>query len=594
MGVGESLHLAGGYAREGKDKAITFAVKLNRVAAHKVSVDYATADGTAVAGTDYTAVSGTLVFQPHETEKAVRVAILDDAVDEGKEDFFLQLTNPRGAHLGDKHREATGIIDNDDPLQKMWLSRFGRTVGTQAVEAIGARFAEGTRPSYLTLAGATLGGLAFEQDLDAGEHARLAAMTEWVGQQVGGETSQPQPRYASARDLLSGSSFRLSSNGEPDAARWSAWGRFASDAFDAEVDGVTLSGEVTTGFIGGDVAKGRWLAGLALGLSEGESPFDLTVRVPTSRGRGRVETDLRAAYPYVRLAVSERLDFWAVGGVGQGTMTIVEDGGGPLETDTRMHMLAVGGRGTLVGAARSAGFELALKSDLFFVRMQSDGLTGPLSALVATSAGVSRLRVLLQGSRTIALSAGGILRPSLELGLRHDGGDADTGSGVEAGARLAWTTAWGLTAEAAVHGLLAHQAAGYEEWGASASLLYDPGRGGLGVSASLTPAWGAASNGVERLWGQPTAHRLSAPDASESNTGRLATEVGYGIAALRGKGVLTPYLRAMLLEGDRQAWQLGTRLALAESLDLSLEASRRDGAAEDPEHAVALRAAYGW
>ncbi|MCY4558938.1 MAG: cadherin-like beta sandwich domain-containing protein, partial [Chloroflexi bacterium] len=126
-------------AREGKDEALEFAVTLNRAAAHEVSVDYATEDDTATAGADYTAVSGTLVFAAGETAKTVSLPVLDDAVDEGKEVMRLKLSNPRGAYLRSIRRQARGIIHNDDPLQRAWLARFGRTAAGHVSEAIGGR-----------------------------------------------------------------------------------------------------------------------------------------------------------------------------------------------------------------------------------------------------------------------------------------------------------------------------------------------------------------------------------------------------------------------------------------------------------------------
>jgi len=62
-----------------------------------VTVDYATADGTASAGSDYTAANGTLTFAPGETAKTVVVPITDDATAEGPEGFFLALSNPANA-----------------------------------------------------------------------------------------------------------------------------------------------------------------------------------------------------------------------------------------------------------------------------------------------------------------------------------------------------------------------------------------------------------------------------------------------------------------------------------------------------------------
>ena len=144
-------------AKEGKDASLDFAVTLSRAASGPVSVDYATADGTAAAGADYTATSGTLTFAVGETAKTVSVALLDDAIDEGKETFTLRLSNPQGAFLRAMHREAKGVIRNDDPLQAMWLARFGRAAASDAVAAVTARF-ETPRAagSHLTFAGQRL------------------------------------------------------------------------------------------------------------------------------------------------------------------------------------------------------------------------------------------------------------------------------------------------------------------------------------------------------------------------------------------------------------------------------------------------------
>ena len=63
---------------------------------------------------------------------------------------------------------------------------------------------------------------------------------------------------------------------------------------------------------------------------------------------------------------------------------------------------------------------------------------------------------------------------------------------------------------------------------------------------------------------------------------------------MRGRGLLTPYARVAFTEGADQAWHLGTRLALAESLNFSLEASHREREGDVAAHELALRANLGF
>jgi hypothetical protein len=77
-------------------------------------VNYRTSDGSAVASNDYTAKSGTATFAAGTTSKTVSVAVLGDRRDEPNEEFFLQLSDPNRATLGDARGVAT-IVDNDAP-----------------------------------------------------------------------------------------------------------------------------------------------------------------------------------------------------------------------------------------------------------------------------------------------------------------------------------------------------------------------------------------------------------------------------------------------------------------------------------------------
>jgi subtilisin family serine protease len=91
----------------------TVTVRLSAASDLEVRVDYATADGTALAGADYTPASGTLIFAPGETSKTFTVTLLDDAIKEPNETVKLALSNPANAGLGSPSA-ATVTIQNDD------------------------------------------------------------------------------------------------------------------------------------------------------------------------------------------------------------------------------------------------------------------------------------------------------------------------------------------------------------------------------------------------------------------------------------------------------------------------------------------------
>jgi len=88
-------------------------VTLTPAASGTVTVKYATADGTARAGTDYSAVSGTLTFTAGQTSKTVSIPVADDNIVEANRAFTFTLSAPTGgATLG--HASATMTIRNDD------------------------------------------------------------------------------------------------------------------------------------------------------------------------------------------------------------------------------------------------------------------------------------------------------------------------------------------------------------------------------------------------------------------------------------------------------------------------------------------------
>ncbi len=114
-----SLTISNDVVNEG-DTA-TFTVTLSNESTSPVTVNYATADGSAKAGEDYTATSGTLIFAPGETTKTIEVQTTEDFVYETDEDFVVNLSGATGAGIADPlgvgnilDNEALPVISIDD------------------------------------------------------------------------------------------------------------------------------------------------------------------------------------------------------------------------------------------------------------------------------------------------------------------------------------------------------------------------------------------------------------------------------------------------------------------------------------------------
>ena len=313
-----ALWVADARAREGSDATLDFAVALERASTQTVTVPVRDDERTAKAGEDYTATSGTLTFDPGDVAKTVAVPVLDDAKDEGEETMTLTLSNASNARIADG--TATGTIVNSDPLQKAWIARFGRTVASQVVDAIADRFSGGGAQGMI-IAGQRL-------DLTVGSVDETILRTPGLAELAEVET-EPKTRGMTGRELLLGSSFSFAGGGEDGALGWGAWGGFATRGFKAEVEGMRLEGDVTTGLFGADVSRERWLAGIAVSVSEADGPFRLTGAMASNRRSGTVESSLTAVYPYAKFGLSDRMEAWGIVGLGTGKLTIEERGGRP-------------------------------------------------------------------------------------------------------------------------------------------------------------------------------------------------------------------------------------------------------------------------
>ena len=603
------LSVADARAYEAAGATLDFAVTLGRASKATVTVDYATSDGAgagaAVAGEDYTETAGTLTFRPGETAKTVSVPVLDDGHDEGEETFTLTLSNPAGGNAWLSDATATGTIENTDAMPRAWLARFGRTVAEQAIEAVEGRLAATPAPGVqVSIGGQAVGGSAEPEDAGARSKAlaeeeargKLEAMTKWLrGAEEDKRRTGSESRSVTARDLLVGSSFALTGEAKT-GGMVSLWGRAAVSRFDGREGDLSLDGEVVSALLGADWARDRWIAGLLVSRSEGEGSY-------RGQGEGTVSSTLTAFWPYGRYAVNDRLTVWGVAGYGAGELTLTPDGQLAMRTGMDLAMGAVGLRGVAVEAPAEGGVELAVKTDAMAVRTSSEKVEG----LAAAEADVTRLRLGLEGTWRGLTVGGGTLAPRLEVGVRHDGGDAETGFGLDLGGGLAWSDPEsGLSAEVSGRGLLTHESKGFRDRGLSGSFAWAPGRGsGRGPKLTLSQTMGSsASGGVDALLGQRHLGGLAANDNGSGDdlaNRRLELRLGYGFPAFGDRFTSTPELGLGLSTGRREyslGWRLGLVGSGANALELRIEGTRSEAVGandnRDPEHGIGLRVTARW
>ena len=163
-----------------------------------------------------------------------------------------------------------------------------------------------------------------------------------------------------------------------------------------------------------------------------QSKGDGAYRLSADKGGdgGTVESDLTGVYPYARIDLNARVSAWALAGAGSGSITLHQENVKAMQTDLALRMGALGVKGQVLDGTGPSGVGLNVKSDAMWVGTKS----ARSEDLIATEGDVTRVRLILQGERVFASESGATFTPSAEVGLRHDGGDAETGTGVEVGA----------------------------------------------------------------------------------------------------------------------------------------------------------------
>ena len=211
---------------------------------------------------------------------------------------------------------------------------------------------------------------------------------------------------------------------------------------------------------------------------------------------------------------------------------------------------------------------------------------------------MTRYRTALEASRGYRFQRGLSLQPSLEVGVRRDGGDAENGAGVDVGGGLIVSDALtGLSADVRVRMLLVHQDRGFRDRGMSVSFSYNPTPSTpLGFTAKLTPSRGGqATSGARALWGRETMAGMAGGGVASGN--RLEAELGYGLP-VGSRLVGTPRFGIGTSEHGRD-YRLGYGLTMFESgamsFELGIEGTRRESSMQGvTDHGALARLTARW
>ena len=511
-----------------------------------------TGAGTTSGGVEYPQQSGS------RTSAAGAVGSeRSEAASEGYERVHRELLGPAGAALSAGTLAAVG-----DRIEAVatGAAQHGRLslAGRQVAPALdGGAGREWTEPAVEPVA------------------ARRISVQELVG---GGGFVVPLGAGAAAAQRSGGGTVALWGSGD--------YGRLA-DAGGA----VEWSGDLLGVHVGADLrVVPELLAGVALSWSQGR--FDYTERKQPGAGDGEYAIEVVSVHPYASWWLPG-LGLWATAGYGWGEVAIAAEADAEAEaertSETRLLTSTVAGSGRLLstdgGVIAGGTTELRLKAQGTVVRieLQGNGVIEPLAL------DTRRLRVLLEGSHA-QRAEWGRLTPVLEVGLRYDEGDGAAGAGLELGGELRYEhPGLGLTVAGQGRVLTAHEAA-YEEWGVGGLLRLELGAGGEGLRLSVEPGWGVTASGTRELWehGVPEQAPAALAAGSTAAGGRLEAELGYGLPAFDGRGLLTPYGGLTLGADERRDYRAGARLEL-EAFELRLEGTRRESAGGGADHELTLR-----
>ncbi len=502
----------------------------------------------------------TVVFTPDnwQSPQSVSVRATDDSAATGQT-VQLNHTLAGSEQIIDSITitiQKRAVITDEIPTTP-WVSRMGRTLAEQAIDGIRNRM-NASRTPGLT---ATLAGWSVPMHSSSGES--LDSETYPL---------HPTGQTLNAQDIFSNSQFIHTTGLDLRGGNTAFWGQLSETDFSGTQHDLHTQGESRTLNIGADYVVHDWMTGISL-LSNSTKGTQQRQAITE-----RMESNLTALIPYSARETGETR-IWGAAGFGQGTVSRYREDRKSNPSDVTWQMLNLGVSREIRTTETAT---LSLDTDALWVRTQSDE-----SRQDNMNPSISRIRAGLQSTWNHTLY-NTELQPSLTVGVRHDGGGAESGFGLYAGSGLHWTSA---TVQMDIEGqvVLSHQQE-IEESGFSASLIHDANpHSDLGFSLSLSQASLLAIDGLDSWYLQESLM----PTTDDS---RWSMDAAYGLSAWEGRFTGSPHI-GLGLSGDSRDIQLGWRmtpLATNQNLSLGIQATRLTQEQTAPKHWFGVEARVRW
>ena len=583
---------------------LTFTVTLTPASYEQATVNYAdTGTGTAEAGEDYRSIAGgTLTFAAGETSKTIDVSVLGDVLSEQDETVVLMLSDPNPSYTIEEARGTGTITDNDasvlDEVDTEIVAEVAREVTTSVVAAVGNRIASvvggaaiappiGLPPVTVPPTGGFANGGLLSILERSARHSRE--------RERGLERSE-MSLYRS----LDGASFvytpsvaALGANGSADASGGmlaggpTVWGSVDYRKLSGGgADALQWDGELASLNVGTDTMVD---AGVLVGLAAGVSKGSFGYQGSTGGTSGVVKVRVKSLNPYIGWSVSESASLWAAVGYGKGKVNYNDGATGEAASKMSIASAALGGRYRLHstdGSSDGRLIQVDLKGEAWGLQTKVDGDERRPMGSKSRAHGV---RVAIERLQNCALESGASLTLSGEAGLRWDGGDGDTGTGIEMGGTADYhNPATRMKLVATGRALLDHESE-RKEWGAGVTAGYRLNSRETGLTYRSSLSHGQTESGVDSLWDSRVASRAS--EDAEPTT-RLDAEVGYRMFG--ASGLHTPYVGFGAEDSGTRDYRIGMRYASESELSSGLEFERREADNKRPDHRVMLTGQIDW